>query len=191
MRECLVTFVRAPLQHVITCVLKLSDWENASSDTCCNCLTFLHCVFHQMHPQIAYLRECVVALAALFCNLFPNAIRLFPLGRTWKHIRKIMMHEAGCIEIFSRNMAFDKLFSSAASCDFSTQAVLITREPQFIQVGSNLIVFPPRWWPYMLAQVWSWSGNLPKYFTLKIILSINCTFRTDSQTMFQCMAKRS
>ena len=45
------------------------------NDTGCNCLTFLHCVFHQMHPQIAHLQEWVIALVALFCNLFPNALR--------------------------------------------------------------------------------------------------------------------
>ena len=31
--------------------------EKKHNYTGCNCLTFLHCVFYQMHPQIACLRE--------------------------------------------------------------------------------------------------------------------------------------
>ena len=53
-----------------------------------------------------------------------------------------MMFEAGCIEIFSKNMAFDKLFPVCSISWLFNSAVLITLKPQLIQVGSNLMFFP-------------------------------------------------
>ena len=60
-----------------------------------------------------------------------------------------MMFEAGCIEIFSKNMAFDKLFPVCSISWLFNSAVLITLKPQLIQVGSNLMFL--HWWPYACA----------------------------------------
>ena len=97
------------------------------------------CVCYQMCPQIVWLRKCTwVAIVWLFFHCVFH--QMHP---------QIMMFEAGCIEIFSKNMAFDKLFPVCSISWLFNSAVLITLEPQLIQVGSNLMFL--HWWPYACA----------------------------------------
>ena len=112
--------------------------EKMHNDTGCNCLTFLHCVFHQMHPQIAYLREWVVALVALF----PQCAKIISSGKNIKTHEKNYDVWGWLLEIFSKNMAFNKLLPVCSISWLFNSAVLITLKPQLIQVGSNLMFFP-------------------------------------------------
>ena len=90
------------------------------------------------------------------------------------------MYEAGCMEIFPKNMAFDKLFPVCSFSWLFNSVVLITLEPQLIQVVSNLM-FVPYIDDQMLAQVWGWSETFP-HISHKKNKSLSASFGADIYT---------